>query len=122
MKRAMCVYLPGWALQRLGRERPELRDKPVALARPRPARGPHVSACCPRAARLGVRVGMPVAEAVAIAPRLVVRADDEARDRRALGRLAVWAGRYSPIVALEEGPHAESLLLDITGCAACFGG
>jgi len=30
--------------------------------------------------------------------------------------------RYSPIVGVEEGPCPESLLVDITGCAACFHG
>src|SRR5262249_46896874 len=43
-------------------------------------------------------------------------------DIEALRQLAIWAERYSPIVALEEGPRPESLLLDITGCAACFHG
>ena len=31
MKRAMCVYLPSWPLQRLLHARPELRDRPVAM-------------------------------------------------------------------------------------------
>ncbi len=47
---------------------------------------------------------------------------DPAQDRQALERLAEWAERYSPIVSLEEGDVPQSLLLDITGCAACFHG
>src|SRR5262249_6284152 len=37
-------------------------------------------------------------------------------------QLAEWAGRYSPIVGLEEGPAPQNLLLDVTGCASCFCG
>src|SRR5262249_11344267 len=30
--------------------------------------------------------------------------------------------RYSPVVGLEDGPRPQGLLLDISGCAACFRG
>jgi protein ImuB len=65
---------------------------------------------------------MPVTEALAIAPRLSLIDDDLAEDQRGLEQLAVWATRYSPIVGLEDGPRPHSLLIDVTGCAACFGG
>jgi protein ImuB len=65
---------------------------------------------------------MPVAEARAIVPHLAICAEDPPSDRRALQKLAAWAECYSPIVGLEEGPAPECLLLDITGCAACFHG
>jgi hypothetical protein len=81
--------------------------------------------------------GMPLAEALAIEPDLYVERYDPEADLHALGRLAEWAGRFSPIVALEEdlwlstldpgapglrSSRPSSLLLDITGCAACFNG
>jgi protein ImuB len=65
---------------------------------------------------------MPVAETRAIEPRLNVQEEEPAAERHALEDLARWADRYSPIVGLEDGPAAESLLLDITGCAFCFHG
>jgi protein ImuB len=77
------------------------------------------------------RPGLPLAEALAIEPRLHVEPHDPAADLDALGRLAEWAGRFSPIVAIESSQTPvlnaqpstrNSLLLDITGCAACFGG
>jgi protein ImuB len=65
---------------------------------------------------------MPLAEALAVEPRLYVVEDDPAEDCRALEQLAEWAARYSPVVGLEDGPRPGGLLLDVTGCAACFGG
>src|SRR5262249_45009148 len=35
---------------------------------------------------------------------------------------ATWAERYSPLVGLEEGAEPQSLLLNVTSCADCFGG
>src|SRR5262245_27836793 len=139
MKRVMCVYLPRWPLQRLWHARPELRAKPVAIAAARSGeqsrtRGTASAArfaasarakvlvCCDRAARAGVRPGMPVAEARATCRHLTVCDEDPANDLRALKKLAAWAERYSPTVGLEEGPAPLCLLLDVTGCAACFHG
>jgi protein ImuB len=116
----MCVYLAAWPLQRLIHERPELRDKAVALSRLE--RVPLVTVCSRAAAQAGVRPGMPVAEARAIAPELEVREDEAEANIHALTRLAYWAERYSPLVGLEDAVDPESLLLDITGCAACFHG
>jgi protein ImuB len=65
---------------------------------------------------------MPVTEAVAVDRRIHLCKYDPAGDRSALLRLSRWAGRFSPIVALEEGPAPQSLLLDTTGCAPLFGG
>lgn len=65
---------------------------------------------------------MPLAEALAVAPGLRVRAHDPGADRNALGALAEWLLRYGPIVGLEDGPAPDSVLLDVSGCAGCFGG
>ena len=65
---------------------------------------------------------MPLAEALAVCPHLSIHEQDIEADRAALLQLAKWAQRYSPIVGLEPGPAPEGLLLDITGCAGCFGG
>jgi protein ImuB len=65
---------------------------------------------------------MPVAEALAVEPRLLVLDTDPEEDLNALGRLADWAGRFSPLVGLEDGPCPQCLLLDVTASAHCFGG
>jgi protein ImuB len=65
---------------------------------------------------------MPVAEALAVEPRLHRIEDAPAEDLRVLENLAEWATRFSPFVGLEDGPRPQSLLLDVTGCGAYFGG
>lgn len=54
---------------------------------------------------------------------LQVRDWDAKADAAALGRLATWALRYSPTVALYDAASgADGLFLEITGCAHLFGG
>ena len=67
----------------------------------------------------GIAPGMPLADARAIDPGLVVIPADPARDRAALARLAAWCGRYSPWTA-PDGP--DGIWLDITGAAHLRGG
>jgi protein ImuB len=71
------------------------------------------------AARLGLEVGLPLANARAICPELKVFDADEAADALALNAIAGWCDRFTPLVALDS-PHG--LLLDITGCVHLFGG
>ena len=71
------------------------------------------------AARYGLTVGLPLANARAICPELQVFDADEAADARMLGDIADWCDRFTPLVALDS-PHG--LFLDITGCAHLFGG
>ena len=71
------------------------------------------------AARLGLEVGLPLANARAICPELKVFDADEAADALALNAIAGWCDRFTPLVALDL-PHG--LLLDITGCVHLFGG
>jgi protein ImuB len=121
MRRVMCVYFPKWPLQRLRHARPEVRDKPIALSNGA-AKRPQIVLCSEQAARLGIRPGFTVAEAVAIEPQIVIHEEDLEGDRRALEGLAEWTCRYSPCVGLEEGLSPQSLLVDITGCANVFRG
>ncbi len=91
-----------------------------------------VRACCASAAQRGVTPGMPLAEAKAIVgPTLRVGPDPHAErgvycephepkaDYEALQKLALWAQRFSPLVAVHE---PDCLLLDVTGCGPLFGG
>src|SRR5262249_13366125 len=88
---------------------------------PRPRKS-QVVLCCRRAIEAGVHVGMPLAEALAVEPALNCHAEDRPSGVESLEHLVAGAQRYSPIGGMEEGPAPESLLIDITGCAACFGG
>ena len=71
------------------------------------------------AAQSGLSIGLPLANARAICPELVVFDADEAADRKTLDDIADWCDRFTPLVALDL-PHG--LYLDITGCAHLFGG
>ncbi len=73
----------------------------------------------------GLRPGLPLAEARALAPGLASAPADPDADRHALGRLAAWCGRYSPWTAPDGGHDAggaAGVLIDATGCAHLFGG
>lgn len=121
MRRVLCVWLPRWPIQRLRRERTELKQVPLILYAP--SRGRMVVALCsPRASKERIKPGMPLAEARAILGiRSLVRCEpcDAEADRRTLRRLALWCQCFTPLVAVEE---PDSLFLDITGCGPLFGG
>ncbi len=71
------------------------------------------------AQRLGLRSGMPLADARAMYPALAVAESDEAADRRLHESIADWCDRYTPLVGLDA---PDGLVLDIAGCAHLFGG
>lgn len=71
------------------------------------------------AARLGLKTGMPLADARAMYPALPVADADFEADRRTLEAIADWCDRYTPLVGLDP---PDGLVLDVTGCAHLFGG
>jgi protein ImuB len=71
------------------------------------------------AARLGLRVGMALADAKAMYPTLTVVDADPGADRGLLEAIADWCDRYTPLIGLDP---PDGLTLDITGCAHLFGG
>lgn len=75
--------------------------------------------CCPHARRLGLRPGMTLGQAQAIAPHLRAIEREQPRERALLHQLAAWAMRFSPVV---EPVEPDTLLLDVTGCARLFRG
>ncbi|MDP1585950.1 MAG: DNA polymerase Y family protein [Bradyrhizobium sp.] len=71
------------------------------------------------AARLGLVIGLPLANARAICPQLKVFDADEAADAKALSDIAAWCDRFTPLVALDP---PQGLLRDIPGGAPRVGG
>jgi protein ImuB len=71
------------------------------------------------AQRAGLRPGMPLAHARAIAPHLTVIDADPIADDALLTRIADWCERWTPFVALDP---PDGLVLDISGCAHLFDG
>ena len=78
-----------------------------------------VTAVDGRAAAAGLFAGQALADARAVLPGVVLVPADAEGDAAFLGRLALWAMRFTPLVALEG---MDGLLLDVTGCAHLFGG
>jgi len=103
--------------------------------------GPAVVAVDRGAWELGVRPGLPLAEARSLARPVLRRGAKSVagggaavqpavqfeewrpeEDRRELEELALIARRFAPVVSLDALPLPDSLLLDITGCEHLFGG
>jgi protein ImuB len=78
-----------------------------------------LAALNPAADALGLRVGMPLADARAMYPSLVVDHADDAADQNLAEAICDWLGRYTPLVGLTP---PNGMMLDISGCAHLFGG
>ena len=117
-RRILAAWLPWWRTERLVRRCPEARNHPfvtVADSRGRQI----IDAANPLATRAGLTPGMPLADARAVVPDVVVRPADPGGDVLALERLARWADRFTPRV-MPDG--ADTIFLDIAGCTRLFGG
>jgi protein ImuB len=66
-RRILCLVFPHWPVQRLWGAHPELRAGELVVHRRDARRGDIVVDCCPRGYRAGIRPGMPLAEAHAMA-------------------------------------------------------
>ena len=80
---------------------------------------------------LGIVAGMKRAAALALAPALLLRERDAAREQAALERLAAWALQFTPSVSLQAdlpfGEHDDTpapcgLLLEVAASLRYFGG
>lgn len=132
MRRVLSLWLPYWqtdlAQADLGQTGPSATAGPAEAAakadRPlvlfaETAGVARLTAVCPAAAGLGLRPGLTLADARARMPGLAAQPADPVGAAQALDRLADWAMRFTPWVAVDG---ADGLWLDITGCAHLFGG
>jgi protein ImuB len=74
---------------------------------------------------LGVLPGQKRATALALAPALIIRERDPAREQQALQQLGSWALQYTPRLSLQmpDAAHPQAgLLLDIEASLRLFGG
>jgi protein ImuB len=78
-----------------------------------------LSAVNDAAAALGLKVGMALADARAMYPRIAVADADDAADLALLEAIADWCDRYTPLAGLDP---PDGLVLDVSGCAHLFGG
>jgi protein ImuB len=121
MSRVVSLYLPNWPTDRLRRK---MGDAAPDVALPlvlvgQTGRRHEVTAANAVALKVGLRVGMPATKAQALVKEVVIHHADPAADAEALERLAVWALRYSPIVAADD---PDGLVIDATGASHLHGG
>ena len=67
----------------------------------------------------GVKQGMTVSAAYALAGNLTVLARDENKEAAALDKIAMWAGQFTPTISIMR---PSALLLEIQGSLKLFGG
>jgi protein ImuB len=121
MLRVVSLYLPTWPTDRLrrnmGAAAPDAAMPLVLVGQV--GRRRDVVAANAVAIQAGLRVGMPATRAQALVKELVIQHADPAADAEALERIAVWALRYSPMVAAD---NPDGLIIDATGASHLHGG
>ena len=112
----IALRLPHLALETLsrGRARHDAGGTPWAIVEDH-----RVFACDAQAEARGVRGGMGLASAWALAPRLQVHARNPAAERTTLEGIAAWLCRFTPAVSLEP-PHG--VLAEVRGSLRRYGG
>jgi protein ImuB len=107
-RRFLAVVLPLLPIERLRRQAPVLRDRPLATWTTTGNRRLIVAA-----AAAGIAPDQALADAQALCPTLVLRPADPEADAALLEQLALWCLRWTPLVAVNG---RDGLWLDITGC------
>ncbi|HVZ69295.1 MAG TPA: DNA polymerase Y family protein [Rhizomicrobium sp.] len=122
-RRILSIWLPRLPTDRLTRKAGPKKncaapDKPLVVAI-KTDNALRIYAADRKAARLGLKPGMPLADARAMIPALEVAEADLPADRALLENIAQWCDRFTPLVALDP---PDGLLLDVTGVGHLFGG
>ncbi|RZI37748.1 DNA polymerase Y family protein, partial [Herbaspirillum sp. HC18] len=107
----LALVFPEWPLQ----ARFRTRDGTQALA---VSQGQRVIALDAHALAQGVRVGQRLADALALAPDLIIRSRAPAAETAALKDAAGCALHFTPRVSLDH----DALLLELSGSLKLFGG
>ena len=108
----IALHLPQLPLEAFQRGLPS--PEPCAVAERQ-----RILVCDVKAAARGLRAGMPVTAALALAPGLRLRERDTAAETEALLGIAAWAMQCTPNVALE---FPDLVLLEVSGSLKLFGG
>jgi protein ImuB len=121
MSRVVSLYLPTWPtdrlLRKMGAAAPDAATPLVLVGQT--GRRREVVAANVAAFKTGLRIGMPATQAQALVAGLIIHHADPAADAEALERLAVWALRYSPLVAADA---PDGIVIDATGATHLHGG
>lgn len=121
-RRILSLWLPRLPIDRIKRKLPTSsapRDDVPSVVVIKDNNALQIHALDDAAARYGLTQGLPLANARAICPDVIVHEADITADAKTLDDIADWCDRFTPLVA-RDAPHG--LFLDITGCAHLFGG
>ncbi|MET0879236.1 MAG: DNA polymerase Y family protein [Tardiphaga sp.] len=121
-RRILSLWLPRLPTDRLQRQRARSgapADTSPTIVVAKHSNALQIFALDDAAAKIGLEVGLPLANARAVCPDIQVFDADAVADLLLLNHIADWCDRFTPLVAL-DAPHG--LFLDITGCAHLFGG
>jgi protein ImuB len=119
--RYLSIWLRRLATDRLTRRRasaPDEGEGPLVVAHLVKS-ALRIAAMNDAAARLGLTVGLALADARARHPALEVAPSDPAADQGLLEAIADWCDRYTPLVGIDA---PAGVMLDVTGCTHLFGG
>ncbi len=118
MSRYLSIYFPNLLTDRLAIRKPELKDTCYVFTMSQKNRM-MVTASSRQAEKQGIHVPMVLADAKALVPDILAFDEKIDFNQKLLFRIAKWAIRYSPNVAVEL---PDGIVLDSTGCAHLFGG
>jgi protein ImuB len=116
-RRILSIWFPFLLTDWMTIRRPELKETAVVCAGASHGRM-MVIAANHIANRLGIRTGMPLADARALVHELEVFDEKLGRKEKLLEGLARWAIRYTPLSSTD----GDGILLDISGCSHLWGG
>jgi protein ImuB len=117
IRRFLSLWLPRLATDRARRLKGVDRRTPLAAVAK--ANNAERLVCVDaEAARLGLTIGLSLADARARHPNLVAVEAQPMEEARLLERLCDWSSRFTPLAALDR---RDGLMLDISGVAHLFG-
>ncbi len=117
-RRILSLWFPRLAAERVMRQGRGMIDGPLAVVATTGSRQTLASLNTEAEAQ-GLFAGQPLRDALACCPGLATQPADPVAETGFLERIARWAGRFTPFVALDP---PDGLMLDISGCAHLFGG
>ncbi|TDG36513.1 DNA polymerase Y family protein [Pedobacter changchengzhani] len=118
MKRMVSIWFPNLLSDWLATRKPELKGEVFVFTKPERGRI-IVTASSKEAEKQGIFCGAILADAKAIVPNIQCFDDEANLNKKLLTRIAKWAIRYSPFVAIDL---PEGIILDSSGCSHLWGG
>ena len=118
IRRFLSLWLPRLATDRARRLHRVDRNAPLAAVA-KVDNAQRLVCVDAKAARLGLTIGLSLADARARHPALVAVEASPVEEARLLDNLCDWCSRFTPLAALDR---ADGLMLDISGVAHLFGG